>query len=159
MGARQGTVHGRRGPTDEALDSAVRAFARSNSYVRTAEALGVDVSTLRRWRQDPEFQARFDEAERRHDRKIGRLAKSVLEQRLTDMLERRSPTEEVVLQKSGAVVERKLAADYDVATIRTALTKLDPSWTHPKQEVEHSGALTLEQSVSEAAQRMAEDGD
>ena len=147
------------GPTDALLDAAVAAYGRDPCYRRVAAHIGVPERTFRRWREDPTLAARFAEASARYDRRIGELARSVLEQRLTDMRDRRRPVEEVVLQKSGEVVERKLAPEYDVATIRTALTKLDPSWTHPKQEVEHSGALTLEQSVSEAAQRMAEDGD
>ena len=114
---------------------ALQCYASSGLYARVFEALGIDQTTFWRWRkQHPDFQAELDAVGEAVDRRIGELARSVLEQRLIEMRDRVRPRQQAIVQRTGKTVELEQPHHYDVATIRTGLTKLDPSWTHPLKE-------------------------
>ena len=134
---------------------ALEHYGVSGLYARVYEALGVCQNTFTRWRKEnPDFQAELDEVGRAVDRRIGELARSVLEQRLEDMRDRRRPSQQAIVQRTGEVVELEGPPEYDVASIRTGLTKLDPSWTHPKQEVEHSGQVQVDAAIDSALAKL-----
>ena len=127
-----------RGLTPERRVSALRAYAESGVYARVAEALGVHEDTLHRWRNaDPDFQAALDEAGRQHDLRIGQLARKALEVDLTAYLAG-EPLREQVMNAKGDVATLDKPRLLNVGMVRTALTKLDPSWTHPVQHVAHT---------------------
>ena len=148
-----------RGLTPIRRRKAIRAFADTGIYVRAADACGVDEDTLANWRKKhPDFQAELDEAGCEYDRRVGMKARCALEQQLDRQLsgDRRPSRYGVTQQGDRVLVEEGDLYEVDAAKLRTALTKLDPSWTHPRQEVEHSGTLTVEQAVAEAAARLEE---
>ena len=125
-----------RGLTPERRVSALRAYAESGVYARVAEALGVHEDTLHRWRNaDPDFQAALDEAGRQHDLRIGQLARKALEVDLTAYLNG-EPLREQVMNAKGDIATLDKPRPLNVGMVRTALTKLDPSWTHPVQQVD-----------------------
>ena len=141
----------RLGLTPARRKAAVESYRKSGSFVRTCEHLGIGVTTLHDWRRDhPDFEEELREAGRHVDLRIGELARNVLEQRLEDMRDRRRPRQQAIVQRTGEVVELEGPPEYDVASIRTGLTKLDPSWTHPKQEVEHSGQVQVDAAIDAA---------
>lgn len=138
---------------------ALRAFAETGIYRRAAEACAVDEDTLLHWRRGhPDFEAEMDEAGREYDQRIGMKARCALEQQLDRQLAGdRRPDRYGVTQKGDRVlVEQGDLYEVDAAKLRTALTKLDPEWTHPRQKVEHSGTLTVTEAVAEAAARLEE---
>ena len=127
-----------RGLTKERRKMALRIFAETATYARVYEALGVDAETLKRWRDaNPDFQAELDEAERQYDRRIGELARTRLDEHLqsigTMRVTRRRHTRD---NKGEAYVEvDEEPVEANVAMVRTALTKLDRDWTHPRNDV------------------------
>lgn len=142
----------RRGPTAARLEAAVRHYAECGSYVRVAEQLGVHRDTLDRWRKaDPDFQAAMDAAGERYDLRLGHLAKQALELQLEAMVARAPLEREAIAQKTGEKVTLREPFQFDVASVRTGLTRLDSRWTHPKKELELSGSVTLEESIAKAA--------
>ena len=151
------------GPTPARRKAALEAYERTGRADLSAEAIGVAPRTLREWRQfDADFDAQWREAGSRCDIRIGTKARMALEQHLDDVLERkrvRRKRQEAL--KDGTVVD---LVDDDPATahpalIRTGLTKLDATWTHPKTEVEHSGSVDLMHAISAARERMAQEED
>ena len=125
-----------RGLTPERRVSALRAYSESGVYARVCEALGISEDTLKVWRDaDPSFQAELDEAGRQCDRRIGQLARKALEVDLAAYLAG-EPLLEEVMNAKGIVKALKKPRPLNVGMVRTALTKLDPSWTHPVQQVD-----------------------
>ena len=141
---------------------ALEYYAASGLYARVYESLGVHQSTFERWRkQHPDFQAELDAVGAAVDRRIGELARSVLEQRLIEMRDRVRPRQQGIVQKTGQVVELEQPHHYDIATIRTGLTKLDPLWTHPPKEnlakVEETLEELLKRTDTEDAKQRGSD--
>ena len=129
----------RRGLTKERWKTAIRVYSQCGIYARVAEQIGVDQETLKIWRDaNPEFQADLDAAGAEYDSKIGSLARSALEMSIQRQLDGAKLPDRYAVSRTG---ERFLAEEgglyeVDAAKLRTALTKLDPSWTHPKKEVD-----------------------
>ena len=147
-----------RGLTKERWRAALCAHLRTGIYARTAAAIGVTYETLRTWRREcPEFEAELQAVDRQVDERIGHLGRAALEQELEDYVSRRPLVEEQSDGQGGKVALQK-DRTLNVAAARTALTKLNREWTHPKTEVEHSGTLTVEQAVAEAASRLDDAG-
>ena len=124
------------GLTPARREAAITAFSRLGVYARVAEHLGVCESTLRKWKQaDAEFRAELEEAGRTLDLTIGQLGRSALYKELAAFLAG-EPVREQVATKNGRVLTLVQPRPLNVAAVRLALTKLDPTWTHPKQETE-----------------------
>ena len=128
-----------RGLTKARWKKAVRVYETCGLYARVSEALGVDHETLLRWRQaTPEFQADLDAAAERYDSHIGSLARSALEMSIQRQLDGAKLPDRYAVSRTGErfLAEEGAPYEVDAAKLRTALTKLDPSWTHPKKEVD-----------------------
>ena len=146
------------GLTPTRREKLICAFRASGVYARAAEAAGVAESTLRDWRaQHPDLDAELLVLGEEYDREIGQKARCALSEELDRFLAGDPVAEQVVVQKSGEVVTLAQPRHLNVAAVRTALTKLDRTWTHPPQEVEVSGKLTLDASISRAAEALADD--
>ena len=132
------------GLTAERRGKAIRAFRETGIYARAAEAAGVDDSTLRTWRSnDPAFAEEMRAAGRALDAEVGQMARSALKAELGAYLDGVPVKDQVVVQRTGQIVEVERTRELNVAAVRTGLTKLDRAWTHPAQQVEHSGSVTL----------------
>ena len=148
------------GPVPRRKQAALDAYEQTGRVCDAAEAAGVAPRTLWEYRQhDPEFAAAWKEAGMRCDVRIGTKARRALEQHLDDGLSRRTvrrKRQEAL--KDGTVVDlvEEEPATLHPALVRTGLTKLDATWTHPKTEVEHSGSVDLMHAISAARERMAE---
>lgn len=132
--ARLGLSTGRR-------KSAVAAYRRTGVFARVAECLGVSERRLRDWRaKDPEFDAEMKAAADELTYEVGELARKVAHRHFLDVLEgKRVVRESQALTRTGDVVDLVESEPVapNVGMVRTALTKLDRTWTHPdtKQEV------------------------
>ena len=148
------------GPTPARKKAVLEAYERTGRVDMSAAAIGVAERTLQEWRQfDADFEAEWREAGNRCDIRIGTKARMALEQHLDDVLERkrvRRKRQEAL--KDGTVVDLvdDEPASAHPALIRTGLTKLDPQYTHPKTEIEHSGSVDLMHAISAARERMAQ---
>ena len=136
--------------------AAVQSYAHCGSFARACEHMGIHVSTLWRWRRDnPDFEAELREAGEEYNVRVGHLARSTLEQHL-EAARSAIPADGVVrsrrqaVTKEGEVVwlETEEAYQLSPALVRIALTKLDPAWTHPKEQIEHSGGFDLEAVIA-----------
>ena len=122
------------GPTPTRVRKALRAFREHAIYARAAEAAGVDDSTLRTWRDaDPELQAKFDAISVEYDRRIGQTARACLSKELEAQLDG-VPVRTPHLDRQGKVHILDMPRPLNIAAVRTALTKLDPSWVKPKPD-------------------------
>ena len=116
---------------------ATAAFRETGIYARAAEACGVADETLTSWRKKhPDFDAELTEAGRALDAEIGTLARNVLKDELEAFSRGDTVPTPVLAPKSERVVVLDMPRSMNVAAVRTALTKLDPAWTHPKQEIQ-----------------------
>ena len=151
-----------RGLTPARRKKAVREFSVSGIYARVADALGVDYDTLLLWRRaDPSFQEELDVAGEEYDQRICFKYRQAIELHADSVLAgERLPDRYQVDPKGGGrvLVQEGEKVPLNAALARTALTRMDPRWTHPKQEVEHSGSVTLEQSIAAAEARLKGDG-
>ena len=141
-----------RGLTQERRETALAAHRQTGCYARTAAAMGIPDRTFRHWLvKDPTFKDELDAQERELDRDIGVLARKRLQEHLESVGAMRVTSRKRTRDKRGEdfteEVEERVEAN--VAMVRTALTKMDPTWTHPKQEVEHSGSVTLAQALAQ----------
>ena len=160
MGAKQGDRSPRLGLTKQRRTAAICAYRESGLYARAAEAAKVDDSTVRYWRSNhPDFQAELDEAGEEFNTLVYQLARSKLREHLQSAGDTYTLTHEE-LDRSGDihVLSREEKVHLNPALARTALAKGDPAWTHPKQEVEHSGSMTVQESVAAAAARLEANG-
>ena len=124
------------GLTPERWVSAVSAYLRYGVFARVAQELDVTERTLYDWREKhPDFQAALDEAGRHHDTRIGQLARKALEVDLEAYLAG-EPLREQVMNAKGDIATLDKPRVLNIGAVRTALTKLDPAWTHPKQQVD-----------------------
>ena len=128
-----------RGLTDERMEAAVAAYRATGIYARAAEAVGISARRFAEWRKEhPPFQEALDAAGREYDAHIGTIARRALHQELEACLNG-VPEWEDALTRDGTKVRLERSRRLNVAAARTALTKLNPEWTHPKQDV----ALTV----------------
>ena len=140
--------------TRAARAAAIEGFELRASNRGAAEAAGVGESTIRRWRsQYASFDAAAKAAIERAVERIGNKAMLAIEQCLDRQLagERLPDRYAIVPGSGGNTVQVEAGGLYEVDTgkLRLALCRLDPRWTHPRQAVEHSGGLTLEQVVAD----------
>lgn len=143
------------GLTKERRAKAIESFREYAVYARAADAVGVSRSRFDEWRTEhPDFQAELDEAARQYDLNVGQLARCALTKHLNEYLNETPTWAEGIVQKTGQKAKLRSERDLNIAAIRTGLTKLDPDWTHPRQQVEHSGTLTVTEQVAEAAARL-----
>lgn len=153
-------------------EAAIRAMENRGSDNGVAKEIGCSPTSIANWRvRYPDFSDDLDAAYDRYIDAVAEKGVSALHKHLDEYLDQAEEevTTRTVRQehnpKTGAietlttsttVVQRVRA---NPTLVKTALTKRDPSWTHPKQEVEHSGAVTVEQAVADAAARLeADDG-
>ena len=141
-------------------EKVLRAFRDTGIYARAAAAAGVDDSTLRTWRTDnPDFQAELDMLRAAYDLEVGQKARCALSQELDRFIAGEPIHEQAVVQRDGSVVTLEQPRQLNVSAVRTALTKLDRDWTHPKQEVDVSATITLDESISRAAAKLRGEAD
>ena len=148
--------------TRKRADMALDGYRTAGSNVQAAKAAGVCEATLRNWRRDhPEFEAEVRKAIDENAERQGHLAVSAIHKHLSGYVE--GATELVIIEdeevlKDGTRVPtrriEKRPVTLNPTVLTRALTRYDPRYTHPKQEVEHSGQLTVEQSVAEAAAKL-----
>ena len=149
--------------TRKRAELALEGYREHGSNRKAADTAGVCENTLRRWRKAyPEFEAAVQVALDECAERDGQRAVSAIQKHIGDYVEGR--TEDVVVTEEGRdpktgkpvhlrrIERRPVALNPTVLT--RALTRYDTRFTHPKQEVEHSGSLTLEQSVADAAAKL-----
>ena len=145
MGARgtKSTGH-HRGLTPARRAAAVQCFRESGIYARVHEALGVPERTFSDWRRDdPTFQAELDAAARELDMEIGALGRHALQQHIEDAVagKRITKTRQGTRRIAGGeeevvTFEETEPVTLNIAAVRTALTRMNPEWTHPRQQVD-----------------------
>ena len=141
--------------TPKRVELALEGYREHGSDRKAAEAAGVTHQVLGQWRRKyPDFAAKVAEAIDECARRDGQLAVSVIRQHLEDSLERKRVRQQAIDQKRGKVVELEMPGPVNPTLVKMALTRYDKRFTHPPQEVEHSGSLTVEQAVAEAAARL-----
>ena len=146
--------------TRKRIDMALAGYREHGSNVQAAKAAGVDESTLRLWRRKhPEFEAAVQVALDECAEQDGQLGVSVLRQHLQDALARTPVYEDAIVQRTGQIVSLRRPFVLNSTLVKTALTRYDTRFTHPKTEIEHSGSLTLEQSIAQAAAKLPDDAD
>ena len=146
----------------EARENAVLAQLReSGRYDEAAAAAGVSYMTLYRWRKaDAAFAERCTAAIDAMNVRIGQKYRRAAELHVDSVIAgERLPDKYAVVQKTGetVLVQRGERIPLNTQLARYALTKLDPSWTAPKQEVEHTGAVTLTEAVAAAHQALEDE--
>ena len=130
------------GLTPERREQALALYRQCGVYTRVAAAMEVSTDALRDWRrQHPDFQAELDEASREYNLEVGQLARTRLWQHLAEDVGTMQVVEERETHDSQGNPYTEVKRErigLNAALARTALTKLDPAWTHPaqKQEVE-----------------------
>ena len=141
---------GQRGLTKERRASLIEHVRATGVYAHAYRALKIPRGTFDHWRRhDPTFQSELDEACRELDREIGTLGRRALHKALDDFIEGRPVPTPTVINKTGEVVDLDMPRELNVAAVRTALTKLDPTWTHPTQA--HDVKLTMTEQVWDEA--------
>ena len=144
--------------TRKRAELALDGYREHGSNWKAAAAAGVAEATLRLWRKKyPDFAAAVDEAIDECAIRQGQLAVSAIDKHLKDYVHGAAGEEveeTVVTDKDGNTTTStktvRRPAALNASVLSRALTRMDPRYTHPKQEVEHSGKLTTEQSVAAA---------
>lgn len=134
----------RRGLTPARRAKALAAMRDSGIFSRVAESLGVPFNTLHSWMvRHPDFRAEMDVIRDEIDQRVGQKAVNVLEHHLDNILEgrpvKRRRQAAVKVQGGGESIEwleEEETPEINPALVKMGLTKLDPRWTHPKQEHE-----------------------
>lgn len=135
----------RLGLTPARRAKAVELYRASGILARVYEGMNVSRTQFYDWRKDnPDFQAELDSVADEVDLRIGQKARCALEMRLDDILARRRPTEQAIIQRTGQVVELLQPAQYDQGAVNRGLHRLDPRWTTPPKEAV-SGGESLEE--------------
>lgn len=144
------------GLTPERRATFLAQLERTGLFVDAARACGVDAATAYQWRKKhPDFEEECQSVSRKVDARIGETARLVLEMRLQDMASRYRPPKQVVTGH-GEVVETLQEPVFDTQAMRMGLTKHNPDYTHPKQQVEISEAEKVESAADAAEERLKE---
>ena len=133
----------------------LRGWRVHGTAQHAAEACGVGYSTVRDWhRNDPEYRQQVAEAIDEYAETAGRETHNALLEHV-----RSAARGDMVLTKSGTeggketTLHERVALNPAVA--RLLLTRADPRFTHPKQEVEHSGSVSMGAALDAIRERMA----
>ena len=123
-----------------------------------AKACGAGRTTVLGWfRNDAEYRQRVNEA-------IDEFAATAGQETHNALLEhvRAAARGDLVTTKEGTEggkpVELRERVSVNPAIARLLLTRADPRFTHPKQEVEHSGSVSMGEALAGIRARMADDG-
>ena len=140
---------------------ALEQMRTTGVFEHAARAAGVTHTALHQWRKKhPDFDAELREAQECVIARAGTKAIHALEQHVDGVLAGERYEDKYApapgLPGERILVQRGDKVPLNVAAARTLLTGYAPRFTHPKQEVEHSGTLTVAEAVKAARERMAE---
>ena len=139
------------------MQLAIEGYENGGSNYSAADAAGVSEFAIRFWRKhDPAFDEALQRADDTHAGRLSRKSKKAIEKHLDDYLEGRRARRQMVVQKTGEVVEVEEPISLSPAIVDRALNRTDPRWTKPKEQVEHSGAISITDAVADARKRLAE---
>ena len=131
-------------------------WRNAGTATAAAKAGDVSVSGVRKWfREDADYRGRVMAA-------IDEYAASAGQETANALLEhvRAAARGDMVVTKRGTEggkptqLEERVALNPALA--RLLLTRADPRFTHPKQELEHSGTLTVQEALDDVAAALAE---
>ena len=135
----------------------LEGWREGGTGVAAGKAAGVRESTVRGWhRMDPEYREAVRAA-------IDEYAATAGQETHNALLEHvRSATRgDYVITKrgveAGKTVELEERVALNPALARLLLTRADPRFTHPKQEVEHSGQVQVDAALDEAIAKVKDD--
>ena len=144
-------------------EAAMRAFEAHGHDGAAAEAAGVGRTTIRRWRHGdkktkaiPGFDAEALQCIERCHVRVGGKALSALERDVDLELSGARHPDRFALDRSGQPVLVEKGALHRVSDKRMAmaLARLDPRFTHPRQETHMSGQVKVE-TTAERMKRVA----
>ena len=115
-----------------------------------ADACGRCHTTISEWwRNDPEYKAAVAEAVEEYAATAGRETHNALVEHV-----RAAARGDYVVTKRGIEAGKTVSLEERVtlnpALARLVLTRADPRFTHPRQEVEHSGQVQIDTALDEA---------
>ena len=121
-----------------------------------AKACGRCINTIAAWwRDDAEYRAAVNDAIEEYANTAGRETHNALVEHV-----RSAQRGDMVVTKrgieGGKPVEIEERVALNPALARLILTRADPRFTHPKQEMEHSGKLEVQAALDEVDERLVE---
>ena len=138
--------------TRKRVELALDGYREHGSNVKAAERAGVNEACLRYWRREhPEFEAQVQVALDECAERDGQLAVSVLRKHLSEAASGATLVEDAINQRTGEIVALRRPFLVNPTLVKTALTRYDTRFTHPKTEIEHSGELTLKEETAAIA--------
>ena len=130
--------------------ASLNGWRREGTGMAAAKAGDVCERTIRDWyREDPEYHEAVDAALDEYALTVGQRTHSAIDQHVDA-----AARGDMVLVKqgieAGKPVEIYERVSLNPGLARLALTRADPRFTHPKQQLEHSGALDVEAVITAA---------
>ena len=123
--------------TRKRVELALEGYREHGSNRKAAECAGVSEHCLRHWRKKyPEFEAAVQVALDECAERDGQLAQSVLRKHLEDAAAGMPLHEDAIVQRTGKIVALRRPFVVNPTLVKTALTRYDTRFTHPKTEVD-----------------------
>lgn len=130
--------------------ASLAGWRKGGTQTAAAKACGVCETTIRNWhREYPKYREAVKEAIDEFAATVGQSAHAAL----ADHIEAAARGDMVLTKQgveAGKTVELHERVALNPALARLALTRADPRFTHPRQQVEHSGQIQVDAALDEA---------